>query len=643
LPGEFPIPDPVKKETATGSGTAEADARPIEVRRGEMVDTKFAEWLTRERERSVTWTALRPVRVRSNSPLLTVQEDASILASGDTTKSDTYELKFAGVPRGITAVRLEVLPDERLPGHGPGLTYYEGPKGDFFLGEFQLAADGQPVKFAHASQTSAGNAMGEKNPVSAALAIDGDAQTGWSTNGRQGLADEAVFVPAAPLAQPGALELKMIFGRHYACPLGRFRVSVTTDPRAAEAREMPDDIGLLLRVADTKLTQEQRARLREHFLLAAPELAAARQEIDALRKPLKHTTTLVLRERPAENPRATFLHHRGEWLQPKERVQPGVLSALNPFPADAPRNRLGFARWLVAPENPLTARVVMNREWAAFFGSGIVRTTADFGLQGDAPTHPELLDWLAVEFVKRGWSVKQMHKLIVTSATYRQSSAATPTRLARDPENRLLARGPRFRLDAELVRDSALFASGLLVEKLGGRSVRPPQPDGVTEVAYGSPKWTASTGPDRYRRSLYTFAKRTAPFALYNTFDAPTGEACIARRDVSNTPLQALALLNDIVFLEAAQALGKTLAAQKSGTVEDRIRAAFRRILTRPPTDDETALLARFFAAQRARFTTGELDPKPLAPEGPGDPAARAAWTARARALFNLDEAVTRS
>ena len=479
-------------------------------------------------------------------------------------------------------------------------------------------------------------------PATAALAIDGDPQTGWSTHEREGEAHEAVFVPAAPLAQPGALALKMIFGRHYACSLGRFRISVTTDPRAAEAREIPDEIAQLLAMTDAKLTPPQRARLREQFLLTAPELAAARKEIDELRKPLKHTTTLVMRERPPENPRATFLHHRGEWLQPKERVEPGVLSVLGPLPADAPRNRLGFARWLVSPENPLTARVVMNREWAAFFGRGIVRTTGDFGFQGDAPTHPELLDWLAVEFMKRGWSMKQMHKLMVMSATYRQSSAATPDRLAKDPDNRLLSRGPRFRLEAEIVRDSALRASGLLSENIGGPSVRPPQPDGVTEVAYGSPKWTASTGPDRYRRSLYTFAKRTAPFALYNTFDAPTGEACIARRDVSNTPLQALALLNDIVFLEAAQALGKTLAAQP-GTVEDRIRTAFRRILTRPPTDDETATLAKFFTTQKARFTTGELDAKALAPDAPGDANERAAWTTLARALFNLDEAVTRS
>jgi hypothetical protein len=270
-----------------------------------------------------------------------------------------------------------------------------------------------------------------------------------------------------------------------------------------------------------------------------------------------------------------------------------------------------------------------------------VRTTGDFGFQGDSPTHPELLDWLAVEFMNRGWSLKQMHKLIVMSATYRQSSAATAERRAQDPENSLLARGPRFRLEAEMVRDLALLASGTLVERIGGPSVRPPQPDGVTEVTQTSPKWNASSGADRSRRSLYTFAKRTAPFALYNTFDAPTGEVCVARREVSNTPLQALALLNDIVFLEAAQAFGKTLAAQP-GTVEDRIRTAFRRVLTRPPTDAEVATLAQFVTTQRSRFATREGDAKKLAAEGPGDAADRAAWTAVARALFNLDETISR-
>ena len=649
LPDKFPVapdapPKPASAETAGGEepkqlDTAE-DPRPVEVRRRETVEKKFVAWLAHERAGAVPWTVLRPVEAKTNSPLLTVQEDGSIFASGDFTKSDTYDLKFTNVPPGITAVRLEALPDDRLPAHGPGITFYEGPEGEFFLGEFQLAADGQPVKFARASHSAAGSSWGDKQPLSAALAIDGNVETGWSTSG--GEAQEAVFVLAAPLAQPGELALKLICGRYYACSLGCFRISVTTDPRAAEANGMADDIRKLLLVPDAELTAAQREKLRGQFLLRAPELASALKEINELRKPPTHPTTLVMRERPPENPRPTFLHHRGEWLQPKERVEPGVLSAVGSLPADAPRNRLGFARWLVAPENPLTARVVMNREWAAFFGHGIVRTVGDFGLQGDAPTHPELLDWLAVEFMQRGWSVKQMHKLIVTSATYRQSSAATPERLAKDPDNRLLARGPRFRLEAELVRDAALRASGLLTEKIGGPSVRPPQQPGVTDFAYGSPKWEASSGPDRYRRSLYTFAKRTAPFGLYNTFDAPTGEGCIARRDISNTPLQALALLNDVVFIEAAQAFGKTLAAQ-SGSTGDRIATAFRRILTRPPTAEETALLTQFFEAQKARFTTGELNAKALAGEGPGDPADRAAWTALARALLNLDEAVTRS
>jgi hypothetical protein len=327
---------------------------------------------------------------------------------------------------------------------------------------------------------------------------------------------------------------------------------------------------------------------------------------------------------------------------PGERVEPGSIAALGAFPAEAPPNRLGLARWLVAPENPLTARVTVNREWAAFFGRGLVKTIGDFGFQGEAPTHPELLDWLATEFVRDGWSLKRLHRRIVTSATYRQTSRTAPELQARDPENKLLARGARFRLEAEIIRDSALRVSGLLSEKMGGPSVRPPQPDGVTEAAYGNAKWAADTGENRYRRSIYTFAKRTAPFALYNSFDAPTGEACIVRREMSNTPLQALALLNDVVFLETARALGRALAEQ-GNTTEERVRTAFRRCVTRPPTESEVAVLVKFFAAQKERFAKGELDARALAGEGAGDVHERAAWVALARALLNLDESITRS
>jgi hypothetical protein len=350
-----------------------------------------------------------------------------------------------------------------------------------------------------------------------------------------------------------------------------------------------------------------------------------------------------MQERPAENPRPTYRHNRGEFLQPEERVEPGVLSALPPFPADAPRNRLGFARWLVSPDNPLTAQVTVNRQWAAFFGRGLVPTLQDFGYQGEPPSHPELLDWLAVDFVKDGWSLKKLHRLIVTSAAYLQSSRVTPDLLARDADNRLLARGPRVRLEAELIRDTALRASGLLAERVGGPSVFPPQPPGVTtEGTYGSLAWKVSEGADRYRRGLYTFSKRTAPYATFTTFDAPSGEACLARREVSNTPLQALTLLNDTVFVEAARALGATMAGRR-GPVKERVADLFRRCLTRPPTGDEVALVVKFYEQQKHRLEHKELDPAAVAGPGAGDAAERAAWTALARALLNLDEAITKN
>ena len=608
----------------------------------ENLDAKYSAWIQRERPRAVAWTVLRPVAAKSNLPLLTVQPDDSVFASGDTSKQDTYELKFRTDLRGITAIRLEALPDDRLPAHGPGMAYYEGPKGDFFLGEFQLHAGGKPVNLSSASQDYAKIWLGG-NKSSAALAIDGDFQTGWGVFERYGERHVAVFNLATPLADAAEFDLKLFFGRHYACSLGRFRISVTTDPRATDAGDMPDEIAHLLRTPDTQLTPPDHDRLRRQFLLTTPELATARAEIDKLSKPPAHPTTLVLRERPAENPRPTFIHNRGEFLQPTERVEPGGLSALPPFPADAPRNRLGLARWLVAPENPLTARVTVNRQWAAFFGHGLVRTTEDFGFQGEAPSHPALLDWLALEFMRQGWSLKQLHKLIVLSATYQQMSAVTPELLARDPENRLLSRGPRVRLEAEMIRDAALRASGLLSDQLGGPSVFPPQPPGVTtEGAYGSLAWNISTGPDRYRRGLYTFTKRTAPFAMFTTFDAPSGEACVARREVSNTPLQALTLLNDPVFTEAAQALGRLLAARKT-SVEERLDHLFRRCLSRPPTKEETIALAKFFTAQKQRFIAKELNAPLVAGPGDGDVNARAAWTALARVLLNLDEAINKS
>jgi hypothetical protein len=418
---------------------------------------------------------------------------------------------------------------------------------------------------------------------------------------------------------------------------------VTTDARPAQATAHGKAIEDILAKAPAARSAAEKKQLLHRFLGVAPELAAARKKIDALRAQLPaYQTTMIMKERLAENPRPTHRHHRGEYLQPKELVQPGVLTMLHPFPKNAPKNRLGLAQWLIAPANPLTARVTVNRQWQALFGLGLVRTTGDFGLQGELPSHPELLDWLAVEFVKQGWSLKKLHRLIVTSATYQQSSHLTPELLAKDPQNKLLARGPRVRLEAELIRDSLLQAGGLLSKKIGGPSVFPPQPPSVTqEGVYGPIKWEVSKGEDRFRRGLYTFLKRSIPYAMFSTFDGTTGEVCLSQREVSNTPLQALTMLNDLVVIEAAQALGKEITALP-GNNEERVTELFRRCLVRPPTAKEKAALLAYYQAQRKRLQAGELNAAAIAGAGGPDAVDRAAWTLVARVVFNLDEMITK-
>lgn len=620
-------------------GRTVSDGRSVAERRKSAAEAAFQKWLGKARSSAVRWSPLRPSSATSNLPLLTVQDDASILASGDISKSDTYQLTFNAPSEAVTAVRLEALPDPHLPKNGPGMAYYEGPKGDFFLGELSLIAGGQSVRWKSSSQSFGKNAFGAE--ATAALAVDGDPQTGWSTAGREGQRHEAVFVPEAPIPGNADLKLSLLFGRHYACSLGRFRVSVTTQAGGVQARDLPTELEPLLLIADAALTEAQRSQLRRHFLLTTPELGESQKRIAQLRQRPTPKTTLVMQERPPGNPRPTFLHRRGEYLQPTDRVEPGVLSAIATLPSNLPPNRLGLARWLVSTNNPLTARVTVNRQWQAFFGKGLVRTTEDFGYQGDSPSHPELLDWLAVDFMEHGWSLKRLHKQIALSATYRQSSRTRPEHLTQDPDNRWLARGPSVRLDAEIIRDAALKASGLLSDTMGGPGVYPPQPSGVMEAAWGGSAWPTSEGQNRYRRSLYTFTKRTAPFAMFNTFDAPTGESCLARRETSNTPLQALTLLNDVFFIEVSQAMGRDLARQP-GSVSQRIQSAFQRCMTRPPTEAELQSLETFWNNQFQRFQTQELDAAAVAGPGEGSIVEQATWAALSRALLNLDEMITK-
>ena len=619
----------------------------LETVRREALSAKFKEWLQQQRERAATWQTIRPTKAVANLPLLTLQPDGSIFASGDTSKYDTYELTFGPLPSGITAMRLEALPDDRLPAHGPGMTYYEGTKGDFFLSEFIIAANGQPVRIRSAVENYSKNRFGS-NPVTAKLAIDGDPQTGWAVDGRQGERHVAVFQFEKPVETTESLTLKMTFGRHFASSLGRFRLSVTTAANEPAASELSDELlALLLRPEDALQPTEQQ-QLLDAFLMQAAELKAQVDQIRQLRRRPGATATLVMQERPTENPRPTFVHHRGEFLQPKAPVSTGVPAFLPQLPTDTKLDRLSFAKWLVSRENPLTSRVTVNRHWSAFFGRGIVSTLQDFGVQGDLPSHPELLDWLALKFIDDGWSQKKLHRLIVLSATYRQSSAIKPSDVTQraqqlDPENKLLWHAPRVRLEAEVLRDSVLRTSGLLSSKLGGPSVYPPQPANITtEGTYGAMQWTASNGEDRYRRSLYTFSKRTAPFAMLTTFDAGSGEACLARRDVSNTPLQALTMLNDVMFTEAAQALGKSLAAQPD-TLESKLNHLFVQILNRPAQPTELKALATFYEAQKQRLEANQLEAPKLIGAESAAAKEQALWTILARALFNLDENVTRS
>ncbi len=606
-------------------------------------DQKLRAWITEQEPKAVKWTALAPIKATGNVPTLTIEKDNVVFVGGDFTKHDEYYLRYKTDPaKPIRAIRLEALPDDRLPSNGPGRVAYEGQPGDFFLSEFTLKANGKPIKFSKGA-ASFGNA---------ATTIDGDPQSGWSIPGGQGKAHTAVFTLAEPLSA-STLEIDILCERYYASGLGKFRISLTDDAKAGSAL-LPHEIEDALAQQTEQRTAIQQTGLANYFLNTAPELAAERAEIQKMRDGLpNYPTTLIFQERPVHDPRRTFLHHRGEFLQPKQAVTPGVLTFLNPLPKGVAANRLTFARWLVSSQNPMVGRVTVNRHWAAFFGRGIVKTQEDFGYQGDLPTHPELLDWLATAFVTTqagsgegqralAWSMKGLHRLIATSATYRQASQVLPTHLKRDPENRLLARSPRVRLDAEQVRDVTLTVSGQLSRKIGGASVFPPQPPGITsEGTYGPLAWNVSPGEDKYRRGLYTFSKRTAPYAMFTTFDAPSGEAACPRREVSNTPLQALTLLNDQVFVEAAQALGKLTAAD-TGTVEAKTSRLFSRCLVREPKPQELRLLTAFYEKQRQRIEKKELDAQALTGETTGDLTEQAAWTATARALLNLDELIVK-
>jgi hypothetical protein len=401
-------------------------------------------------------------------------------------------------------------------------------------------------------------------------------------------------------------------------------LAVPSDEQAAEIAQLDSE----LKPLEQKLKSDSE---NESF---KEQIAALQKRLGDIRKQL--TKTPIMRELSAEKQRQTKIHNRGSFLDQGASVKPAVLNLFGQLPSDAELNRLGVAKWLLHDDNPLTARVTVNRIWARLFGAGIVETEEDFGTQGLPPTHPELLDWLAVDFRDNDWSLKQLLKSIVLSATYRQSSVVTQEKLQADPRNSLLSRGPRFRLSAEAVRDQALAASGLLTMKIGGPSVMPPQPDGVWKSTYSGLNWKNAEGPDRYRRGLYTYWKRTSPYPSMTTFDAGSGEVCQIRRVRTNTPLQALVTLNDPSFVEAAGALSG-LMNEVPGTIEQRIAYGFRRILTRMPTAEETSRLVSLYQTLKSDFEN-DTDAAVALAEAANTPNGDAAMISVANVLLNLDD-----
>lgn len=398
-------------------------------------------------------------------------------------------------------------------------------------------------------------------------------------------------------------------------------------------------------------TDTQKAAVAEfHARKESAELKAEHARVAALTKRLASETPAtvpIMRELQGNQRRKTHVQIRGNYANLGDEVTEGVPKALHPLPESGPRNRLALAKWLVSSENPLTARVVANRYWEQFFGIGLVASSEEFGAQGDLPSHPELLDWLATELIRLQWDTKAFIKMLVMSATYRQSSKITKESLARDPDNRLLSRGPRLRLTAEMVRDQALFASGLLSSKMYGPSVRPPQPTSGINAAFGGAiDWKLSDGEDRYRRGIYTTWRRSNPYPSMTAFDAPNRDVCIVRRGRTNTPLQALVTLNDPAYIEAAQALARLTVSDGGKTPADKIRYMFRRCLTRPPRDAEVERLISLYEESKASYAkdpakAAQLATAPLGAISAGmDAADLAAWTIIANVLMNLDEAL---
>jgi hypothetical protein len=600
------------------------------------------------------WTVLRPEvdDISTGGERELPMKDGSMLAQGYApTKHTVKFITKTDLPE-ITAIRLELLTDPNLPNGGPGRSI----KGTGALTEFRVevgqgSEKSTPVKIARASadvnlpetvlEPKFDDKKGKRRvtgPIE--FAIDGKDETAWGIDAGPGLRNQprkAVFNFEKPIVNARETLLNIYLKQDHGGAnsddnennnLGRIRLSVTGAPDAV-ADPLPQNVREILSVPSDQRSPAQMRTVFSYWRTTVPEWRDDNERIAAVwREHPEGSLQLILGDR-GDDHRQTHILKRGDFLQPDRAVEPGVPAFLHPLPApaNAKPDRLTFARWLVDRRSPTTARSIVNRVWQSYFGTGIVATSENFGTQCEPPSNQELLDWLAVEFMDSGWSLKKLHRLIATSSVYRQSSNVSPELLAKDPDNRLLARGPRLRVDAELVRDIALAASGLLNPQLGGPSVYPPAPAFLFQppASYAPKTWKVAEGPDRYRRALYTFRFRSVPFPMLQSFDAPNGEMSCVRRARSNTPLQALTTLNEPLFVESAKALAERTLKEGGPSEQGRIAYAFRLATSRLPSAEETAVLLKLLETTRGRDAGGYDQ-----------------WTAVARVILNLDETITK-
>jgi hypothetical protein len=653
------------------------------------IKERVADWQERlaawEKENSseLPWTVVRPDSLVEKTGLVHPEllADGSVLCLGHKIPMPGTVVSTTDVPadKKLTGLRLEALTHGDLPFGGPGRSY----RGLFAISELkvEISVPGEPDKWTAVKlQNATADFAQPESPIDAefkdgedkrtlgpaAFLVDGKDETAWGTDrgpGRRNRDLKAVVQFAQPLATvPGSrmrvtMEFKHSGQSNFARRsngVGRFRLSVT-DAANPVADPLPRTARLALAKPRDQRSAQEQAEVFNHWRATTADLAMETAKLEELWKQWPETaqTVLVAYERPPELMRETKMLQRGEWDKPSRPVEPGVPAFLHPLPENAPRNRLTFAKWLVDRNSPTAARVVVNRVWQSYFGTGLVETPEDFGTRCDLPSHPELLDWLAVEFMESGWSLKKLHSLIVSSATYRQSSKVTPTLLERDPTNRLLARGPRFRVEAEMVRDIALSVGGLLHEKIGGPSIFPPVPEGLLSLSYIPVDfWKTAEGQERFRRSLYVFRRRSMPDPVMSAFDAPAGDTSCVRRAQSNTPLAALVSLNEPVFIEAAQALAGRTLREGGPTDESRAAYAFRLCTGRAPRPDEISEIVKLTTFARQRVADGWLSARQVATGDPAkapnvppglNPAQAAAWTVAARVLLNLDETLTKN